>query len=1598
MRLIRNSVLRYHVRVMTLHKLSAGDGYAYYTNEVASADQLRDRDRELGDYYTVEGLPPGQWVGSGVADLELSGEVREDQMRALFGDNERPMNPEQLRTAFGAAQDRYSAAYQSTLTDYHRTRAEVAWKVLSLHRTGSSQREIAKTLAADVEWDGPKTHRSIGRLIASYREAGNDVTRLPDGAQMPTRDEFIAGFKLSPERKDESLKRAEAAGQAASREWLDTFKLGGKPRAYQQPDNEFTKRLAEALARHERTTGTAPTKDERRKIRGRVGGQVFREMHGRDAKSSEELGRFMTAQTTAKQQAVAGFDLVFTPTKSVSLAWGLGDTELRKGIEKAHENAIRDVVTYLEDNALYTRRGHNGVRQVDVAADGGIIATKFRHYDSREGDPNLHDHLVIANKVKGPDGRYTSLDGRMFYQHNVAASELYNSRVMEHIRSETGLEFTGRERRGKMVYELAGFSDETPAAFSSRRVAITAAIEEAEAEFIREHGYAPNAKQRIALAQQATLATRPTKNGPVSLEALGKQWAEKAATVVPDLPLGTELHEHLKTASTDRAEDVALRAAELHAAPAAEHALNLLERLEESRSTWRLSNVEAEAQRYFRETGNGTAVDPELYEATVRSVANASITITPSKTVPVPEDLRRKDGRSVYEVAGSQIYTSEGIIACESRILDAAATEHTTPLVDLEKFATTLAAYEGKADATQVAMARHFATSDKLLAVGVGPAGAGKTTSTKLLVQAVEDNGHRVIGVAPTAAAAAVMSQEMGIQAMTVDKLIHPNTRLRPRQGDMILVDEIGMVSTPKLTTLVDLAEANGAVVRGIGDYRQLAAVGSGGALRLIDREVGAVHLEDLYRFRNPDGTRNEAEADASLALREPPLHGADEPFQWYKDNGRVQAGASEVMTEEVFAAWSADTAAGKQSIMIASTNAEVLELNRLAQAQAASNGRLDPEATFVNAQGVTIHVGDRVVTRMNNRELSVHRGKDFVKNGDLWDVVGLDANGLHLVHAEHGGRVDAPVDYAAANLELGYASTIHRAQGSTVDTVHALVGPTTDRNGAYVALSRGRESNNIYVATTETTTRDEVLETIAAAYDRDLSVHETVEQARATDRAVAPRIAVYNDLAEEARNAAMHTVATEALGSTRAAALTQEPAWAALAHELAATQQAGHDPVATLRQAHEQRALAGAEDQAAVLHWRIQGLRERDTELREATGPRPFAAIPDDHLDALTRRADAATAAANQPVDPTTLEDPAWFTRRWGMTPTDELNQRRADLATTITAGTGTTNHSWDLEAIDGELSRRRWSSETQRQTEEICRGERPRTNAHEPIATALHQEQQLRASLLPTDTTPRPPINPERVRHGVSGHTVDTTWATDPRTPPRWREVLEAHHKDIGDLTTLRGKDLAANPPEWAHALGPVPANPATAARWHRVAGEVDAFRATYRIPDSETTPIPAAYQESETGAWLSRQVVDVHKRGATAHRAPSPTDTVQQTAEQATTARDRKENTTEAERIIARDRTRRTDPEKIPRNPFVDAVLTQRDPSTQSQEKTMTDQSPQKNAQQSLQQLRDKQARKYGAKTTKKAEKAEKQAQTARRTAQQASRDAVDRGRSR
>ena len=214
-----------------------------------------------------------------------------------------------------------------------------------------------------------------------------------------------------------------------------------------------------------------------------------------------------------------------------------------------------------------------------------------------------------------------------------------------------------------------------------------------------------------------------------------------------------------------------------------------------------------------------------------------------------------------------------------------------------------------------------------------------------------------------------------------------------------------------------------------------------------------------MHRFVDTD------EAAASLLLRD----GASSSLDFYVTAGRTRGGIRQSMLEEIYVAWAADRADHRHSIMVAGTNGEVAALNARARLDLVGQGIVGKSGALLH-DGNKAGVNDVIVTRQNDRKLRSNQGKDFVANGDLWTILGDEGGDVKVKSLRHGGVLTLPAEYVVTHVELGYAATIKRVQGMTVDTSHILVDPqSTSREQLYVAATRGRESNRMYAVVEET-------------------------------------------------------------------------------------------------------------------------------------------------------------------------------------------------------------------------------------------------------------------------------------------------------------------------------------------------------------------------------------------------------------------------------------------------------------------------------------------------------------------------------------------------
>src|SRR5450755_4119147 len=298
--------------------------------------------------------------------------------------------------------------------------------------------------------------------------------------------------------------------------------------------------------------------------------------------------------------AVSGFDLTFTVPKSVSVLWALADPGTQARIANAHRDAVNQCLQLIEAHALFTRIGAGGVAQVPVR---GGIAAGFDHWDTRTGDPNLHTHLVLANKVQGLDGRWRSIDAKALYAATVAVSEVYDCLIADAVSRDTGATWSLRDRgpRRSSGFEIDGVDDVLLAEFSTRATQVQASLRVLLEEFRATKGRTPSRPDMIRLRQLATRKSRPAKQLRGLTELL-RNWQRRATALLPE-PIEHLVHRILDTgARTPRAgafDDEVLRRL----------AADVVEAVTEKRATWTHWNLLAEAARASKILRLGTPAD-----------------------------------------------------------------------------------------------------------------------------------------------------------------------------------------------------------------------------------------------------------------------------------------------------------------------------------------------------------------------------------------------------------------------------------------------------------------------------------------------------------------------------------------------------------------------------------------------------------------------------------------------------------------------------------------------------------------------------------------------------------------------------------------------------------------------------------------------------------------------------------------------------------------------------------------------------------------------------------------------------------------------------
>ena len=596
---------------------------------------------------------------------------------------------------------------------------------------------------------------------------------------------------------------------------------------------------------------------------------------------------------TEHELAVNGFDLTLSPSKSVSLIWALGSEADSRNVEEALYAARDEVERYLESTACFVRRGHAGAV---VEPGKGFMGAVFMHRTSRLGDPGIHLHWTIFNVTEGPDGRRTALDGKALYAERYTAEAVFQATLRRELVQRLGLVFDEMDRHG--VAEVVGISPEMRRAFSRRRAEIVAEM------------------QRLGVhsgegARIATLNTRKAKITGISEEELRQEWKQRAGDLRFDLS---------NVPRVSRAVSLRVDDQELAAALVEEHATY------EKRDTVRAA---AKAAR------QGASLNEILDRAgTYRESREA---------IPVAE------GR----------WTTAAILAAERSVLTVAeGTGHGSAVAEDLAVRRAIESRPSLSN-EQRRMVEELCRSGRPLDLVIGRAGAGKTFTLDAVREAFEESGHRVIGTSLAARAAKELQAGAGIPSTTVHSLQADleSGRRKLRPGDVVVIDEAGMLGTILMADIVERASKAEAKVILVGDPKQLPPIEAGGLFAALANRVEIVELTENRRQQDPQ------ERFIVAALRK----GLSElAIRRLDDHGRVTiAHNSDALRDQMALDWWQLHADGRDAVIGATHRSDVEDLNGRVHALLEASERLGPLVAEIDIR-IQFETGSRIVFRLS--------------------------------------------------------------------------------------------------------------------------------------------------------------------------------------------------------------------------------------------------------------------------------------------------------------------------------------------------------------------------------------------------------------------------------------------------------------------------------------------------------------------------------------------------------------------------------------------------------------------------------------------------------
>ncbi|WP_433573962.1 MobF family relaxase [Streptomyces sp. CA-251247] len=965
------------------------------------------------------------------------------------------------------------------------------------------------------------------------------------------------------------------------------------------------------------------------------------------AAALEELGPDSTpeqrreAELKVRQNAPAArsyYDVTFSVPKSYSLlhagfqieAARLRDAGDLEGAAAAAGKAdqvwesvmegVQAGLEFLQDEAGYARDGRHGAKDADGTPTGRQVdahrwtVASFRQHTSRDNDPQMHVHNAIWNRVQATStdpvtgesrSKWLAIDGQEIYRHTKAAGHVFEKSMDEALYRKLGVRTAMRP--DGMAREIVGIAEETRDKYSSRRRTITKKTADLAGAWEAQNGRPPSAHELARMAQWANLNERKNKTDAVPREELLARWeADMVADTRESL---TGIPAQVERASVELERERPLES-ELEFDPQ-KVVREAVENAQDQKSTWRRSDLVVEITKGLPDCLGG--LERHQVRALVNELADTAlhpgtdtgvVRLTARDLVPLPPELQRKDGLSVYARHGARKYATEAHLEREGRII-AKATEVGAPAVGREAIEQAVAA--GELNEGQEQAFRSILSSGRRMEVVAAPAGTGKSRLAGAIHDVWTQEVGPVIGLTVSQRAARVLSDEGVENAANIAKFLDTNRRLESggrvlesdrqahqlQPGQLVMVDEASMAETGQLDEIRRYADQAGAKVLYVGDNAQLGSVGSGGVFSQLTEGLPNVHkLDQVMRFSH------QWEKDASLKLRT----GDVGVLADYEARGRLRSGTGEEMKAAAYQSWLADHVGGQDAVLIAPTTTQADELAARARADLVRLELVEEDGIELLDRGLTVGKGDMIQLRDNNRRLTSTSGDRFATNRDVVKVLGLSEDGSVTVAYDDGDTLQLPPSYVQKHVDLAYAGTIHSTQGRTVGTAHSYWDGTGSRDAFYVAMTRGRERNTAYMSTDVPGAPEGERPDGMTLYKQTLENSSVEKSATKTQQdelewstSLAKHTYELEDLSTRDAETRFGRVLHDALGPERYRELRDSEEYGSLVRLGRSAEAAGHDAHALLHEATE-RDLSDAKHLGAVLHWRLeQGIETAD-------------------------------------------------------------------------------------------------------------------------------------------------------------------------------------------------------------------------------------------------------------------------------------------------------------------------------------------------------------------------------------------------------------------